>query len=190
MAIIAFDFDGTLLDSRKRHIIVMRDILKNHNIDINVDDLVEFKSNGKNNIDYLVSKGIDANTASDIQKQWVENIEKDEYLENDILYNDAIDLLNKYSADNDLILLTARANIDGLNNQIDKFDLRKYFKNIFIVEPGKKASDLKADILKSQHAILMIGDTNSDARASLLAGTDFLFHENGFHNKEIITKDK
>lgn len=184
--IVAFDFDGTLLDSRNRHTVVMRDVLNDFGINLNLDDLIEFKSFGKNNIDYLKTKGIDETTSQKVQKQWIANIESYEYLEKDILYDDAIFLLNKYSKNNELILITARANIDGLNKQIDKFDLRKYFKEIFVVNPGKTATEQKAEILKSQNAILMIGDTNSDANAAKIAGIKFVFHENGFHNKEIV----
>lgn len=184
MAAIAFDFDGTLLDSRRRHIVVMQDILNSAGIKLNADDLIEYKSSGKNNIDYLVSHGVDIDTAKRIQEQWIANIEQDNYLALDVLYDDAVDLLNKYSVDNDLILLTARANVDGLNKQIDKFDLRKYFKEIFVVKPGKSAANDKADILRSNNVILMIGDTSSDYNAAKMAGTEFMFHENGFHNKQ------
>lgn len=183
---VAFDFDGTLLDSRNRHVVVMRDVLNEFGLNLNLDNLIEFKSFGKNNIDYLKSMGVDENIAKKIQKQWVEHIESYEYLSKDILYDDAIFLLNKYSKNNELILITARTNIDGLNKQIDKFDLRKYFKEIFVVKPGKTATTSKAEILKSQNAILMIGDTTSDADAAKMAGIKFVFHENGFHNKEII----
>lgn len=184
MAIIAFDFDGTLLDSRNRHIIVMHDILNGLNIKLNIDDLIEFKSHGKNNVDYLISKGIDEDIAKKIQKQWVENIEQDKYLGYDVLYKETLDLLNNYHKNNDLILITARSNAQGLNNQIDKFGLRKYFKNIFVVQPGKTAATSKAEILKKQNVKTMIGDTCSDYMAAKTAGTDFVFHENGFHKKE------
>jgi phosphoglycolate phosphatase-like HAD superfamily hydrolase len=184
--IVAFDFDGTLLDSRNRHVVVMQNVLDDASIKLNVDDLIEFKSFGKNNIDYLVSKGMDTGTATEIQKKWIENIESDKYLALDVLYDDALDLLNKYSAENDLILITARSNVDGLYKQIDKFNLRKYFSDIFVVQPGKTAAASKAEILKLQNAILMIGDTSSDAEAAKISGIKFLFHENGFHDKKII----
>lgn len=190
MATVAFDFDGTLLDSRNRHIVVMRDVLSQFGKDLNVDDLVEFKSNGKNNIDYLISKGIDKDTALKIQEQWVKNIEKPEYLDNDVLYNDAIELLEKYKQDNDLILVTARSNIDGLNNQIDKFNLRKYFKNIFIVNPGGDVINQKARILRDEDVKYFIGDTHSDNVASKIASTQFIFYKNGFHNRKTASEYK
>jgi len=185
-ATIAFDFDGTLLDSRKRHIVVLNNILKKHNITLNTSDLIEFKRNNKNNIDYLISKGINENLAKEIQIEWIENIENEEYLNIDVLYPETIELLKKYSIKNDLILVTSRNNKEGLQNQIDKFNLRKYFKDIFIVDSGKNSAVLKAEILKQENAVLMIGDTEADFNASKICGIDFKFMKNGFRNEEFL----
>ena len=83
---IAFDLDGTLLDSRKRHEIVMYDVLKKYNIKLNTTDLIPFKSDGHNNKDWLISKGISENKAKLINKEWISRIEDNEYLDNDFLY--------------------------------------------------------------------------------------------------------
>ena len=183
---IAFDFDGTLLDSRNRHGIVLKDILNKFNIDIDVSDLIEFKRNNKNNIDYLTSKGVEENLAKEIQIQWIENIEKEEYLTLDILYNNTIEILEKYSKENDLILITARNNKVGLQNQIDKFNLRKYFKEIYIVNSNKDISINKAEILKNENVAKFFGDTLSDKKAADIAGIEFEHFNDGFHSKEII----
>ena len=53
--LIVFDLDGTLLDSRKRHEIVMADVLKKYKIALDTSTLVTFKSDGKNNIDWLLA---------------------------------------------------------------------------------------------------------------------------------------
>lgn len=186
--IVAFDLDGTLLDSRKRHQIVLDDILKRYKIEIDVSGLVEFKRSGKNNIDFLISKGVDKKVAEDIQNEWISRIENTEYLELDMLYPETIDLLKIYSKENDLILVTARNNKTGLENQIDKFNLRQYFQKIFIVPSNKNTTVQKAKILKDQNVILMIGDTYSDALAAKKAGIEFRFHENGFHSETIVYK--
>ncbi|WP_086245425.1 ATP-grasp domain-containing protein [Campylobacter devanensis] len=178
---IAFDFDGTLLDSRNRHGIVLKDILNKFNIDIDVSDLIDFKRNNKNNIDYLISKGVEENLAKEIQIQWIENIEQEKYLALDTLYCEAIKLLEKYSKENDLILVTARNNKVGLQNQIDKFNLRKYFKEIHIVNSNKDISANKAQILKNKNVTKFFGDTLSDKKAADLAGIEFIYCENGFH---------
>ncbi|MBR3613685.1 MAG: HAD hydrolase-like protein, partial [Clostridia bacterium] len=178
---IAFDFDGTLLDSRNRHGIVLNDILNKFCINIDVSDLIEFKRNNKNNIDYLISKGVEENLAKEIQTKWIENIEQEKYLALDTLYCEAIKLLEKYSKENDLILVTARNNKVGLQNQIDKFNLRKYFKEIYVVNSGKNTSELKAEILKKENVTKFFGDTLSDKKAADLVGIEFIYCENGFH---------
>ncbi len=183
---IAFDFDGTILDSRKRHIVVLNDILKEFDIDLDLSDLIEFKRDNKNNVDYLTSKGIEENLAKKIQTKWIENIEKEEYLVLDVLYNNTIEILEKYSCENDLILVTARNNELGLQKQIDKFDLRKYFKKIYVVNSGKNASELKVEVLKYENAIKFIGDTLSDKKAADIACVEFEHFDDGFHKRGII----
>lgn len=184
--VIAFDFDGTLLDSRERHKVVLNDVLKQYNIKLDTSDLIYFKSNNKNNIDYLISKGIEDNLAQKIQIKWIENIEKEEYLALDVLYNNTIEILKKYSSENDLVLVTARNNEFGLQNQIDKFDLRKYFKEIFVVNSGKNVAEIKAEILRKENAIKFIGDTLSDKKAAGLANVAFEHFNDGFHSREVI----
>jgi Predicted phosphatases len=183
--ITAFDLDGTLLDSRKRHQIVLNDILKKYKIKLNTKDLIAYKREGKNNIDYLLSKGIAENLAKKIQKEWIENIEREKYLIHDKLYRDTFSLLKKYK-DFDRILLTARNNKKGLLKQLKTLKLMPYFKEICVVPTGKEASNNKARILKEKNAILMIGDTLSDYIASQKAGIDFVYHKNGFHSEKII----
>lgn len=181
--IVAFDFDGTLLDSRKRHQVVLDDILKKYKIKVDTSGLVEFKRSGKNNVDFLISKGVDEKIAKDIQKEWISKIENVEYLELDVLYPEALDMLKNYSKDNDLILVTARNNKAGLEYQIDKFNLRQYFQNIFIVPSNKNTTSQKTEILKNQNVTLMIGDTCSDALAAQNAEVAFKFHDNGFNSE-------
>ena len=185
--IVAFDLDGTLLDSRKRHQIVLDDILKKYKIKLNTKDLITYKREGKNNIDYLLSKGIVKNLAKKIQKEWINNIEKEKYLAQDSLYRDTFSLLKKYQ-NFDRILLTARNNKKGVLKQLKNLKLMPYFKGIYIVPVGKEASNNKAKILKEKDAVLMIGDTLSDYKAAQKTGIDFIYHKNGFHNERIMER--
>ena len=184
--IIAFDFDGTLLDSRKRHQLVLDDILKQFNISLDTADLIEYKRQGKNNVAYLISKGIDLKLANQIQTLWIENIEKENYLDCDILYPETIDLLEKYSKNNDLILITARNNKAGLYWQIDKLGLRKYFKKIDVVDSNSKTSEEKKKILKMHCVTTFIGDTLSDYNATKGLNIEFIHLDYGFCDKKII----
>lgn len=184
--VMAFDFDGTILDSRMRHSVVMNDILPEYNIQIDTSDLIQFKRQNKNNVDYLVSKSVSKELAIKIQAKWIQNIEKDVYLELDVLYPDALNDLDKYSKDYDLILITARNNKEGLYQQINKFGLKKYFKEIFVVPSNQNSSISKSEILKQEKATRFVGDTLSDKTAADIAQIQFIHAPNGFHSKSVL----
>lgn len=117
---IAFDLDGTLLDSRKRHEIVMADVLEKYGIILDTVGLVDFKAEGKNNIDWLLENGIDKDVADRINKDWISKIENFEYLKSDVLYPDSIDVLKRLCRENELFLITARKNKENAIAQIKK----------------------------------------------------------------------
>lgn len=185
--VIAFDWDGTLLDSRKRHILVMNQVLEEFNISLDTSDLVSFKRSGKNNIAYLQSKGLSLELVEKIQKKWISHIEDEKYLKQDILYTDVEDLLKKYSHF-DLILITARKDEIALRKQVAALGLTSYFKQIFVVSPGEQAAQEKAKILTKQHAVALIGDTQSDAQAAQMAGISFEYRTEGFHDLKKLIK--
>lgn len=177
---VAFDLDGTLLDSRGRHKRVLDVILSNYAIEIDTTDLLSFKRNGRNNVDFLVSKGMDESMARIVQRDWICAIEQEQYLEEDCLYPDAITLLEKYEGWR-RILVTARSNEHGLHETLKRLDLVKYFDEIKVVNPGRCAFQEKARILTSQKALVFYGDTRSDYEAAKMADVRFEFRKNGFH---------
>ena len=181
--IVAFDLDGTLLDSRKRHSVVLDFVLDKYNLKIDTSNLIDFKRQGKNNIDYLISKGISESLAKDIQTEWINNIENIEFLKSDELYPNAISILKQYSENNDLILITARNNDINLQKQICDLGIDTYFKNIYVVKPGQEAAKNKAEILKKKHAKLMIGDSEIDKQAADFASIDFMWVNHGFRER-------
>lgn len=179
---VAFDLDGTLLDSRERHQIVLDYVLSKNGIKLDTSNLIEFKKSGKNNIDFLISKGINQDIAKEIQKEWIENIEQYQFLKFDKLYPHTLTLLNEYNEKNDLILITARNNQSNCKKQLAELGLNQYFKEIYIVEPCRKTANLKADVLEKNNAILMIGDTEVDKTAAEIANIEFKLIKGGFRN--------
>ena len=186
--IIAFDLDGTLIDSRARHIVLLRNILTRFNIEIDTSDLIAYKRMGKNNIDYLCDNGISICQAKQIQKIWIEEIELRKYLQYDALYPNSIRILNKFKQF-DKILVTARNNRIGVIDELRLFKLDSFFKKIFIVNPGKQSIIEKAEILKSNNVYLYIGDTLADYQSASLAKVKFLHVNHGFHDKVIIREN-
>lgn len=179
---IAFDLDGTLLDSRERHKIVMDDVLKKFGINLKTDDLVSFKSEGHNNIEWLVSKKINEKTARQINEEWISSIEQDKYLKNDILYSRVKNVLEDLSKDNELYLVTARNNKEGCLKQLKNCGIEQYFKEIEIVDSCKETSRLKTEVLRNYQIDCLVGDTESDCKAAEQAGCKFYTVDYGFRS--------
>ena len=182
---VAFDLDGTLLDSRMRHSLVLRRVLKIFDIDIDTSGLVDFKRNGKNNVDFLIAHGITEPIAKDVQAEWIRIVEDDEFLDKDSLYPDAEALLHEYDGWR-RILVTARKNARGLTRTLERVGLRMFFDAVHVVEPGADASAAKSKILKDERVLLFYGDTRSDYVAAQDADVRFVYRENGFHDGDTV----
>ena len=180
---VAFDLDGTLLDSRVRHCRVMEHVLKRRGVDLDVSDLVEYKRMGRNNIEYLVANGIELKIAKEIQRDWIDAIEENLYLDLDVLYADSKKLLMEYDGWK-RILLTARKNAAGVATTLQQLGIDNFFDKIFVVAPGESAAAEKANILVQEKALLFYGDTRSDCKAAVAADVPFKFRDCGFHSYE------
>ena len=181
-SIVAFDLDGTLLDSRARHKIVLDEILREFGIKLDTSNLMKSKRSGKNNIEFLLSSGIDLQNAKAIQGKWIERIESDKYLAFDRLYPHTLQTLRHYGKNHSLVLITARRRKTATLNQIKELNLDKYFRKIFVVAPDSKLAQEKARILEQCGANLMIGDSEIDFEATRIANIAFRFAESGFRS--------
>ena len=181
---IAFDLDGTLLDSRKRHQAVMDDVLRELNVELDTSDLLDFKSEGHNNKEWLRQKGIKEDLAELINKRWVELIEEEKYLDEDTLYPGVYECLSNLSTKNSLYLVTARNNHENAERQITKLGIRGFFDEIAVVPSSKTTSEDKAQRLKAYNAVVFYGDTESDMKAAGIAGCDFKAVVNGFRSEQ------
>lgn len=184
---IGFDLDGTLLNSKFRHQKVLYDILKNEIYDIkfsDLDDFVLYKSEGNNTKSYLKYKYLDHINIDEISKKWIENIEKKQYLELDILYKHTINLLKTLSKPYDLHLVTARKNKEGVKHQIYKHDIVKYFKKIYVVSNKGYVALNKYNQTKNICIELIIGDTEVDLKWAEYLDTKFLPVNYGFRSEK------
>lgn len=179
---IGFDLDGTLLDSRNRHMVLMKDILYSKGIDLDVSDIVSFKADGYNNLDWLAVKGVSTDKAEDINKEWISKIESKEYLQADKLYPDTIEMLRDLSARNSIFLITARRNKENALDQIHDLGITQFFDEIMVVPSGEKTTSLKSDFIKKKEIEVFIGDTEVDMNAAKIAGCEFEVRYHGFRS--------
>lgn len=180
---IAFDLDGTLLNSKDRHTLVMDTVLKEFGISLDTDDLLSFKSEGLNNIDWLLSKGINKEVAARIQSRWIELVENAEYLAKDVLIDGVKDRLFSLSKRNELFLITARSNEKNANEQIERLGLTQYFTQIKIVRPGSESTRTKSSFLIDNRIDMMVGDTETDYHAAINAHCEYYLLNSGFRSE-------
>ena len=183
--IIGIDFDGTLVDSEKRHTTVLENILCNRNINIDIGDLMYLKSGGMSTVEILKAKGVQENVAKSIAMDWVENIEEIQYLKTDKLIYGADIFLKMASNNNKIVLITARKNINGLHQQLQDMHLKQYFYHICVVNPLNSKKE-KTEILKQYKADCMIGDTEVDLYAALENKIDFYHIQSCFRSVEFM----
>lgn len=184
---IAIDLDGTILDSSKRHLILLDKILSNLDIKINTKDYLKYKSQGFNTEKYLLSKNIETTKVSLICKEWIKHIENLELLKTDKLYKDSIPfLINIYKKYN-LILITSRSNKKNTKNQINDLNIKKYFKKIIIVKPNNNMVN-KTKITKKYNCIAIIGDTEIEKQVSDNLKINIYPLNRGFRSKEYWNK--
>lgn len=187
MKIIGLDLDGTLLDSTLRHKIVLDNVLKKYNININTSDLIPFKQNGKSTSKYLRYKNIPETLIEDIVTNWVLLIEDDKFLKYDTLYEDAIEFLNR-NIENKLYIITSRKNEKGVKNQVEAFNLHEYINKVFVVPSGISAHSKKREIIIDENIEIFIGDTEVDFNATSNTNSAFIAINRGFRNKSFWDK--
>ena len=166
MATIVVDLDGTIIDSTKRHYLLLQKLLKESSAPINFNhqDYLSYKRNGHNNYDFLTKRlNINPRLANKIQKEWVNNIESPELILTDNLYPDVIKFLNDIkSLGYNIVFLTSRQSQENLYKELEHLGLIFFPKQIIVVHGNKV--DAFRNIPDSPK--IMIGDTEMDFEAA------------------------
>lgn len=157
--IIAFDFDGTLISICKRDYNVYSDILLHNNFKpLDFDLYWEYKSERTPLYDLLnINNKIDYDFYYLYLNQRNEKIESPEYLFYDELFDGTTDILKFISLKYDCYLVTSRFNTEATLNQIEKFGIKDFFKEIIITKKNKLDAYSKIPNLH-----LIVGDSEND----------------------------
>ena len=180
---IIIDFDGTILNSSERHIVVLRDCLQNHGINLDLHNYLEYKRNGKSTYRYLMDSGrIKENAARQIAQEWISKIENDKYMKLDFPYEDAENFLKTEGQKNQLYLVSASKESKNLFLQLHTFALTKYFKKIFCVSPVQAFQE-KLKIVRLISGDLIVGDTEVEEKVGIAAQIPSFLLNRGFRSK-------
>jgi len=187
----AIDLDGTLLDSRQRHILVLIDCIRQINATTytldDLKDFIEYKSEGNTGLSYLKNKKIPNETA--INSLWIRRIEYKKYLRFDKLYPEVISDLEKLSNHYNLFLLTARSNKSNLIWQLPELGIEDFFCDRIVVKNMGDVGLNKYHAIQSVPLDFVIGDTEVDYALAKYAKCNFFPLNYGFRSAQFWEKN-
>ncbi len=183
------DLDGTLVNSKKRHIIALKMSLEANGIfNINIDGYLKYKLGGFNTKKYLTDLlGLESKLSNSINNYWVECIENDDLMYFDKLYSDSFIFLKKivdcgYSVN----ILTARKNKSYTVKFISNSKISDFISEIVIVNPINALYEKKQYIDSFSGELISVGDTDSDYYASVENCNNVYILNRGFRNKKFL----
>lgn len=183
---VVFDFDGTLLNSKERHLQVVRkaisDVLGNCEYDFS--SYLEYKADGHSTKDFLRNiLMLDEADATEVVKIWESNIENSIYMKYDILYNDSVEVIDQLSKKYQLVLVSARQREELLQRQLAEYELSNYFSDIICVSPFNASRQKYEQVQRYQDQIvLVVGDTEIDYECANKLGVPFYGLNRGFRS--------
>lgn len=143
---IIFDLDGTIIDASERlyqlfqHLVPMSQWSK--------EEYWNRKRN-KENHEMIINKYFSDIDFGQFNKQWLQLIETEDFLNLDRNYSDTTELLKELSTKSSLFLLTARQSKKGLIDELKRLQINEYFENIFVTENLKSKADLLDEIMEN-----------------------------------------
>lgn len=190
--IFVVDIDGTIIDSSKRHSILLKNILHSHKIEVSsiqLDFYMEYKRDGNSTTSFLTQiLKIPETESKLIAKEWVEEIESVEMIKNDCLYKDSIKFLNSISKNNAVYYLSSRQSEKNLLAELKKLDVLQFADFVYISSPSEgykgKVKFINKIKEKSNDSLTIIGDTEVDYKAAIETEINYFLVNRGFRSKK------
>ena len=187
---IFLDLDGTILDAKYRYYKIYTDMLSQTSF--NMLDISTYWDMKRNRIpeEEIASKTTSLLFAKYYAKKRIDLIESMDYLILDVVFDGVYDVLNKWSFDHDLYLVTLRRNKTNLYRQLSFFDLHKYFRCVYNAGEFqiKKENLIKHEIL-DQSKCAIIGDTEVDIEAGKVLSIKTIAVTSGIRNKYLLERE-
>lgn len=190
MLSVFFDFDGTLIDSRKRQYQLFGELLPA--CEFSFDEYWKIKRQRVSQAKMLKLYGkFDDEQIQSFHARWLEKIEDPERLMNDQPFSENMtDVLRKLSRKYALYLVTARQNPFMVHEQLRRFGWDDVFENILVTEQRHSKSDLIRQNVKTGEMDIIIGDTGEDIQAGKKLGIRTLAVTYGVMSKEVLMEYK
>lgn len=181
---VGLDFDGTLNNSFRRHIAVLRTAMMEHDQTGSrnfFESYLDSKRNGSSTLAFLTQRNIPH--ARIISKKWMARIEDDAFLTLDTSYECVHDAVVTLTSVAKLFLVTARRRTEAVLAQIEAMGLSSHFQNVYVVLPGNEAANQKTRVTCHHQLTHIIGDTEVDLAWAQALRAEFLPLNWGFRSE-------
>jgi phosphoglycolate phosphatase-like HAD superfamily hydrolase len=182
--LIGLDLDGTLIDSRLRHVAALLQAAEACSVLLSENEAqthFRLKREGSSGIQALRQLGIPL--AENIIRRWVEIIESEEMVGLDRLYSDTLQALKLQRDRQDtFVLVTGRQNQALARRQIAKLGLEEFFCGIIVVDP-RDCCQTKAAVTRPYDLSTIVGDTELDLQWAADLGSRFYASSYGFRSE-------
>jgi phosphoglycolate phosphatase len=164
---IFIDFDGTLIDCRKRLYNLFQELVPQSNFSFEEYWAIKRK---RTNQDKLLRGWFDYSEReiSEFKKVWLAKVEEEERLALDVPFDCASELLQLLSQRYDLYIVTNRQNLQRAVGQVNSFGWERYYKKVLITEQKATKAEIVRENVRTSPDDIFIGDTGED----ILAGKE------------------
>lgn len=187
---IIFDFDGTLIDSRRR----LYELFTFLEPDLNLsfDGYWKLKRNGISHKEILNNlKYSNYYDNSSFEMKWMELIEDEKYLSLDTPFDGVQKLFDKLKKEGySIILLTARQFPEKVHKQLDSFGWNNVFSKILVTQQKYTKTELLFAEQDEYSDAIMVGDTGKDILTGKEIGAYSIAVLSGFLSKKKLKKYK
>ena len=179
---IFLDLDGTLIDSKMRLFLLFNFLVPNSKY--SYDEYWNLKQNKISHKEILKNNyGYSENQYIAFQEKWMNEIEKDNWLQFDKPIKGAIETLTSLTKNNSLFLVTARQSKLLLTRQLKDLGLFDIFKMILVTEQKIDKYDLIIGNVEVSNNDWIVGDTGKDIETGKKLGIKTIAVLSGFMNK-------
>ncbi len=193
--IYVFDLDGTLVDSTYRHGYLMEKLLQDEGIKVEdgfKEKFLDLKRDGLSSMTILQDVYIyDKCLVKRVVEKWIGQIESDEMLAFDRLYDDSIEILGRIRESGfQIFFMSLRQRQKAVLEELRRLGLIEYADKVYIGKPfdGVKYKAECLDELRKRDKVIMVGDTEVDYEAAKLCGVECFMLSRGFRSEDYLKK--
>lgn len=184
MSNLFLDFDGSLLDCRRRLYGLLSELAPDHGLSL--DEYWILKREGLTQPELLRQRlGFSESAVAEYRRRWLEHIEEDFRLDQDVLFPGLESFLRRQAEIRNLYLVTNRQSRERTVRQIGCLGLANYFQKILVTEHKCSKSDMVRNVgLIPASQDIFLGDTGEDILAARELGCLAVGLSWGFQSRE------